>query len=322
MIAAFLAFGEPSSTVFVSVLAYRVIAFWLPIPPGIVAYLQLRRTVGRWREEEATGAPARPPGPDRGGGRGAKLARPRGDDRGYTSKSEVTPPRRGRRSRTLDERTATAQATTRSSSSAPARRADGGAVRGALPDPHARAREGHPGRPALEHGRGRGLSRLRAHHGARPRRQDPAARAEVRRHVRDRRGRLDLGRRRRPRGAHGDGQRAPRPGGDRHRGRRGAQARRPRRGRAGRQGRLLLRGVRRRLLRGRRHRGRRRRRLGRRGGHVPDPLRAQGEPDPPPRRVPRAADPGRADARDRQGRRGPEHGRGGDPRHRRARCRT
>jgi uncharacterized protein (TIRG00374 family) len=53
MIAAFLAFGEPSSTVFVSVLAYRVIAFWLPIPPGIFAYLQLRRTVARWREEDA-----------------------------------------------------------------------------------------------------------------------------------------------------------------------------------------------------------------------------------------------------------------------------
>jgi putative heme transporter len=52
MIAAFLAFGEPSSAVFVSVLAYRVIAFWLPIPPGIFAYLQLRRTVARWREEE------------------------------------------------------------------------------------------------------------------------------------------------------------------------------------------------------------------------------------------------------------------------------
>ena len=49
MIAAFLAFGEPSSTVFVSVLAYRVIAFWLPIPPGVFAYLQLRRTVARWR---------------------------------------------------------------------------------------------------------------------------------------------------------------------------------------------------------------------------------------------------------------------------------
>src|SRR6185436_4541315 len=52
MIAAFLAFGEPSSTVFVSVLAYCVIAFWHPIPPGILAYLQLRRTVARWRAEE------------------------------------------------------------------------------------------------------------------------------------------------------------------------------------------------------------------------------------------------------------------------------
>jgi uncharacterized protein (TIRG00374 family) len=60
MIAAFLAFGEPSSTVFVSVLAYRVIAFWLPIPPGILAYLQLRSTVARWRAE---GDPHQTPGP-------------------------------------------------------------------------------------------------------------------------------------------------------------------------------------------------------------------------------------------------------------------
>jgi uncharacterized membrane protein YbhN (UPF0104 family) len=51
MIGAFLAFGEPTSTVIVSVLVYRVIAFWLPIPPGIVAYFQLRRTVARWRGE-------------------------------------------------------------------------------------------------------------------------------------------------------------------------------------------------------------------------------------------------------------------------------
>jgi uncharacterized protein (TIRG00374 family) len=49
MIGAFLAFGLPSSTVIVSVLAYRVIAFWLPILPGAVAYVQLRRTVNRWR---------------------------------------------------------------------------------------------------------------------------------------------------------------------------------------------------------------------------------------------------------------------------------
>ncbi len=53
LIAAFLAFGLPSATVFVAVLTYRVIAFWLPIPPGIVAYFQLRRTVNRWREREA-----------------------------------------------------------------------------------------------------------------------------------------------------------------------------------------------------------------------------------------------------------------------------
>ena len=51
MIGAFLAFGEPSATVIVSVLAYRVIAFWLPIPPGVIAYVQLRRTVARWRSE-------------------------------------------------------------------------------------------------------------------------------------------------------------------------------------------------------------------------------------------------------------------------------
>jgi uncharacterized protein (TIRG00374 family) len=58
MIAAFIAFGEPTSAVIVSVLAYRVIAFWLPIPPGVVAYLQLRRTVSRWRAEGAEGAEA------------------------------------------------------------------------------------------------------------------------------------------------------------------------------------------------------------------------------------------------------------------------
>jgi uncharacterized protein (TIRG00374 family) len=63
MIAAFLAFGEPSSTVFVSVLAYRVIAFWLPIPPGIFAYLQLRRTVARWREEDVRGPATARAGP-------------------------------------------------------------------------------------------------------------------------------------------------------------------------------------------------------------------------------------------------------------------
>ena len=48
MIAAFALFGIPGEIVFPAVLTYRVIAFWLPIPPGIVAYFQLRRTVHEW----------------------------------------------------------------------------------------------------------------------------------------------------------------------------------------------------------------------------------------------------------------------------------
>jgi uncharacterized protein (TIRG00374 family) len=61
MIGAFVLFGVPKEIVFPAVLLYRVIAFWLPIPPGIVAYFQLRRTVIRWERE-----------------------------RGYTSESKVT----------------------------------------------------------------------------------------------------------------------------------------------------------------------------------------------------------------------------------------
>lgn len=51
MIGAFVLFGVDSGIVFPAVLTYRVIAFWLPIPPGIVAYFQLRRTVTRWERE-------------------------------------------------------------------------------------------------------------------------------------------------------------------------------------------------------------------------------------------------------------------------------
>ena len=31
-------------------LAYRTISYWIPLLPEGVAYLQLRRTVGDWRE--------------------------------------------------------------------------------------------------------------------------------------------------------------------------------------------------------------------------------------------------------------------------------
>ena len=53
MIGAFSAFGIPVQASVVAVLAYRVFAFWLPTLPGGVAYLQLRRTVHRWRAEPA-----------------------------------------------------------------------------------------------------------------------------------------------------------------------------------------------------------------------------------------------------------------------------
>lgn len=53
MIGAFSAFGVSPSLAVVSVLAYRAFAFWLPTLPGAVAYLQLRRTVSRWRRGRA-----------------------------------------------------------------------------------------------------------------------------------------------------------------------------------------------------------------------------------------------------------------------------
>lgn len=64
MIGAFAAFGVEFNLAVLAVLSYRAIAFWLPTIPGGIAYLQLRRTVARWREEQtaeeaATGEPGR-----------------------------------------------------------------------------------------------------------------------------------------------------------------------------------------------------------------------------------------------------------------------
>lgn len=59
LIGAFVLFGLPGSDVFAAVLIYRLIAFWLPIPPGVVAFLHLRKTAERWeRERKQLGAPA------------------------------------------------------------------------------------------------------------------------------------------------------------------------------------------------------------------------------------------------------------------------
>lgn len=43
--------GVSGSAVFAAVFSYRLIAFWLPMLPGIVAFFQLRSTVNRWKLE-------------------------------------------------------------------------------------------------------------------------------------------------------------------------------------------------------------------------------------------------------------------------------
>jgi uncharacterized protein (TIRG00374 family) len=57
MIGAYVLFGLPGASVFAAVLIYRLFAFWLPVLPGFIAFLQLRRTVARWDRERAEGGP-------------------------------------------------------------------------------------------------------------------------------------------------------------------------------------------------------------------------------------------------------------------------
>jgi uncharacterized protein (TIRG00374 family) len=61
MIGAFVLFGLPEDTVFPAILIYRLVAFWMPIPFGAVAFFQLRTRVQHW---EAEGLPIdrKPPG--------------------------------------------------------------------------------------------------------------------------------------------------------------------------------------------------------------------------------------------------------------------
>jgi putative heme transporter len=51
MIGAFVLFGIPEETVFPAILIFRLVSFWMPIPPGVVAFFQLRNTVHRWESE-------------------------------------------------------------------------------------------------------------------------------------------------------------------------------------------------------------------------------------------------------------------------------
>lgn len=56
MIGAFVAFGLAGSLVVPAVLAYRLLAFWLPTIPGVIAYLGLRKRVESWRAHPAATA--------------------------------------------------------------------------------------------------------------------------------------------------------------------------------------------------------------------------------------------------------------------------
>jgi uncharacterized membrane protein YbhN (UPF0104 family) len=57
MVGALIAFGVEPELALLAVLGYRGFVFWLPIVPGAIAYLTLRRTVARWGRED-TGEPA------------------------------------------------------------------------------------------------------------------------------------------------------------------------------------------------------------------------------------------------------------------------
>lgn len=54
MIGALIGFGVDAGLAIGVVLSYRAFAFWLPMLPGLLAYLRLRRTVGEWSEGAAS----------------------------------------------------------------------------------------------------------------------------------------------------------------------------------------------------------------------------------------------------------------------------
>lgn len=54
MIGAFLGFDVDAALAVAAVLGYRAFEYWLPIIPGVFAYLRLRRTVRGWDADEIT----------------------------------------------------------------------------------------------------------------------------------------------------------------------------------------------------------------------------------------------------------------------------
>jgi uncharacterized protein (TIRG00374 family) len=54
MIGAFVAFGVEPGLAVAAVLGYRAFQYWMPIIPGVLAYLRLARTVRDWDDDEIT----------------------------------------------------------------------------------------------------------------------------------------------------------------------------------------------------------------------------------------------------------------------------
>ena len=53
MVAALVAFKIDAGVALVAVLSYRAFAFWLPTVPGAIAFVQLRRKVQAWADEDS-----------------------------------------------------------------------------------------------------------------------------------------------------------------------------------------------------------------------------------------------------------------------------
>jgi uncharacterized protein (TIRG00374 family) len=53
-------FGAPRATAVLAVLGYRIVNYWLPLPPGAIAYLRLRLRLGTDGKRKGKGKPAAP----------------------------------------------------------------------------------------------------------------------------------------------------------------------------------------------------------------------------------------------------------------------
>jgi uncharacterized protein (TIRG00374 family) len=51
LIGAYAAFGVDAGLALVAVLVFRAFTFWLPLIPGVVAFIRLRGTIEQWRRE-------------------------------------------------------------------------------------------------------------------------------------------------------------------------------------------------------------------------------------------------------------------------------